>query len=108
MHDDGLFAHLGPPRSASSEPPPPPPSDALADWQVAQLREALAGAGTHTMDGRQSLVEELVGRPVASLRGLTVSEARMLLEALTARKRAAGSTGTSWDNREEDTWIDRL
>ncbi len=60
------------------------------------------------MEDRQRLVAELVGRPVASLRELTGPEARALLEKLAARRAAPTSQGSSWDERDEETWIDRI
>ncbi|TIC84448.1 hypothetical protein [Nocardioides sp. GY 10127] len=59
------------------------------------------------MAERQALVEEVVGRPVTSLRDLTSREATGALERLGEDRRRA-DTGSSWDDRVEDTWIDRL
>lgn len=108
MHDDGLFADLAPRRTAAPAPADSPTSEGLADWQRAQLREALDASDVHSMAERQSLVEEVVGRPVAALRELTAAEARKLLESLAARRTSAVADGSSWDDRDEDTWIDRL
>lgn len=80
----------------------------MADWQISQLRESLTSAGVQSMGERQRLVEELVGRPVASLRDLSIAEARMLLESLAARTRSTGDPSSSWGDRDGDTWIDRL
>ncbi|HTW13971.1 MAG TPA: hypothetical protein VMF51_02520 [Nocardioides sp.] len=103
--DSSLFGDDDPtevPAAAPTEQPGVP------DWQVRQLREALDRQGLESMEDRQRLVEEVTGRPVASLRALTSAEARALVEALAARRPAPRSTGSSWDDRDEDTWIDRL
>jgi hypothetical protein len=84
-------------------------ASALPDWQVEQLRSALDARGVRSMEDRQRLVGKLAGREVASLRELTWSEARTVSEALAADANANGRhQGSAWDQREEDTWIDRL
>lgn len=108
MHDDGLFADLGPSRSAPAASNSAENAGSLADWQITQLRESLAKSGAQSMAERQRLVEEIVGRPVPALRELTIPEARKLLESLAARRQSAAGAGSSWDDRDGDTWIDRL
>jgi hypothetical protein len=104
--DDGLFAdpRPAPPRVAVPDP------DEVPDWLVANLRKALDDLGSDSMAERQALVVELAGRQVGSLRDLTYVEARQVSERLTARRqrRSISSTRSSWDDREDDTWIDRL
>lgn len=78
-----------------------------ADWQISQLRQALDKTGASDMAARQRLVEGLVGRRVQSLRDLTSPEARLLSERMAARSIKIEG-GTSWDTREDETWIDRL
>jgi hypothetical protein len=80
----------------------------IPDWLVANLRSALNALGLASMDDRQVLIVELAGRPVASLRDLTVAEARQISEQLAARKKEGTDTRSSWDDRESDTWIDRM
>lgn len=109
MHDDdndGLFAD---PRPAPPQVAVPDP-DEVPDWLVANLRKALDELGADSMADRQALVVELAGRQVGSLRELTYVEARQVSERLTARKQqsSVSSTRSSWDDREGDTWIDRL
>lgn len=82
-------------------------TDRIADWQVTLLRRALDAAGATTMEDRQKLIEELAGRPVASLRDLDSSEARILSERLAA-KNTKREDGSAWDRRDGNTWIDRL
>lgn len=79
----------------------------IPDWLVDQLREALTARGLTATVERQQAVEDLAGRPVESLRSLTRAEAMRALEALSSDASSA-RPGSSWDGREEDTWIDRL
>jgi len=79
----------------------------IADWQVDLLRKALDARALTAMEDRQRAVEEAVGHPVANLRALTGEEAMRVLNRLGAR-RATSADGSAWDQREEDTWIDRL
>ena len=90
--------------------PPPTPTAApapVADWQVDLLRKALDARGLTDQQARQSLIEQHVGRPLTSLRDLTSEEALRVISALgptTSQPTAA----SAWDEREDDTWIDRL
>lgn len=93
---------------ALPRPEPPRPDDRLPDWQVLDLRKSLDMLGLVSMPERQSVIEELTGRPVASLRDLTFAEARRVTEAFAARRTNATPSGSAWDDRDEDTWIDRL
>lgn len=102
--DDGLFAD---PRPGQPTLPTPNP-EALPEWQVASMRKALDELGLVAMVERQAVIEELVGRQLASLRDLTFTEARGVSEALAARKKPSATAGSAWDNRDEATWIDRL
>lgn len=80
----------------------------ISDRQVSLLREALDARGLVTMDERQRAIETAAGRTVISLRALTQEEAIKVLSRLvqTAPQAAPGNSG--WDDREKDTWIDRM
>lgn len=80
----------------------------IADWQVDLLRKALDARGLTAMDDRQQAVEDAAGRPVESLRALTHDEAMSVLTKLGPAPTSGGRTTSSWDERDEDTWIDRL
>lgn len=97
--DEPLFG------AAADPSPTAAPSNRVADWQVAQLRRALDVAGHVDIADRQRVVVELVGRPVSSLRELKSSEALAVVQELATHRPAARS---SWDDRESDTWIDKL
>lgn len=110
--DDALF-DLGGPQSRPVEPLTAQPAPIRED-QIAQLREAFAGSGIDDMAARRELVENCVQRPTESLRDLRSTDVRFILERLkklAAARSGDGSTvatGSSWDQRDGDTWIDRL
>lgn len=87
--------------------PAPPAQPQLASWLVDSLRKALTARGLTTMTERQEAIESLAGRPVDGLTSLSRAEAMRILAELTPQ--SASQTGaSSWDDRDEDTWIDRL
>ena len=83
------------------------PAAPVADWQVDLLRKALDARGLTSMVERQRVIEEAVGHAVTSLRALTGEEAMRTLARLGERA-PAKAAGSRWDERDEDTWIDRL
>lgn len=90
-----------PDQSAQAEQP-------LADWLVNSLREALIARGFVATAERQQAIEAVVGRPVDSLRSLTRAEALRALDQLASASAPQTQSASSWDSRDEDTWIDRL
>lgn len=103
--DDALFGLADDiPASTPEESPAP-----IQTWQIDQIRNALDVTGITAMTERQTLIEEIVGRPVAALRELHFADVRRLLEELHTRKApTVASTDSVWDQREGDTWIDRI
>ncbi|MDR6688976.1 DNA polymerase-3 subunit epsilon [Arthrobacter sp. 1088] len=93
---------------------PSPSSDVLAPLpikpeQVQEIRAAFEKAGVESQSDRKALIESVIIREVASLRELRAVEARRILQRIEGlRSPKAASTGSAWDNREEDTWIDKL
>lgn len=79
-----------------------------ARWQVDLLRKALDSRDLTTMDARREAIAGVVGRPVESLQALTQVEALEALRKLGDTAPTSRSGGSAWDDREEDTWIDRL
>lgn len=75
--------------------------------QIAQIREAFDKAGVMEQDERKSLINAVLIRDVASLRELHAVEVRRILQAIEQRSKPK-STGSAWNDREEDTWIDKL
>ena len=80
----------------------------IADWLVDQLRGALTARGLITVVERQRAVEAAAERPVESMRSLTRAEALRVLERLSPESAAQTRSASAWDDRDEDTWIDRL
>ena len=77
--------------------------------QIQEIRDAFEEAGVVGQDDRRALIESVVVREVASLRELKAVEARRILQRINGlRSPEATSIGSAWDNREEDTWIDKL
>jgi hypothetical protein len=102
--DLSLFGDDDPavPRTQVSGPAP------IADWQIDLLRKALDARGLTAMSERQQAIEGAAGHPVESLRALTHEEAIMVLNRLGDKGAGRGRTISLWDDRDEDTWIDRL
>lgn len=66
-------------------------------------------AGITNQQARKALVDAVAIRDVPSLRALTAAEGRRVLSRIKERKVQNPKTGgSSWDMREEDTWIDRM
>lgn len=77
--------------------------------QIQAIRDAFERAGVVSQDDRRALIESVVVREVASLRELKAVDARRILQRIEGlRSPKPASTGSAWDNREEDTWIDKL
>lgn len=93
------------------EPSPDKPAerqDPIVDWQLDQIRRGFDARGTTDMAARQALVVGWVRRSVSNLRELSFREGQAVLNALGPLPAPKESTGSAWDDREEDTWIDRL
>jgi len=77
--------------------------------QIQAIRDAFEKAGVVGQDDRRALIESVVVREVSSLRELQAVDARRILQRIEGlRRHKPTSTGSAWDNREEDTWIDKL
>ena len=77
--------------------------------QIQEIRDAFEKAGVLGQADRKALIESVVVREVSSLRELQAVEVRRILQRI---HDLGGSkptrSGSAWDNREEDTWIDKL
>lgn len=89
-----------------SGPTESPAATGIAPWQVDQVRAAFNRRGVLDMQARRHFIEEIAGRPVDNLRELTFMEALRVLEGLSDTSPTRKTS--SWDDRDEDTWIDRL
>lgn len=90
------------------EPVAQPTAPPISDWQVDLLRKALDARGLTSMIERQTAIEAAAGREVPSLRALTQEEALSILNQFGQEPPKRSLSGSAWDDREEDTWIDRL
>ena len=82
---------------------------AITDQQIASIRSAFEEAGISSMEERQQLIESCVVRPVAGLRELQARDVRRILKRIGEQQHSTiPRTGSAWDNRDEDTWIDKL
>lgn len=105
MSDDpSLFGDDPSPAPVEATKAPTP----IADWQVDLLRRALDARGLTSMADRQQAIESAAGRAVESLRALSHDEGLQVLSRLGQQPSAGRSASSHWDDREEDTWIDRL
>ena len=89
-------------------PLPAPKEPPITDWQVDLLRNALDARALTAMNDRKRAIETAAERPVESLRSLTHDEALRVLSKLGQTPATKSPTGSAWDERDGDTWIDRL
>lgn len=77
--------------------------------QIQEIRAAFDGVGIMDQASRKALIESVVLREVDSLRQLRSIDAQRILQRLRQQTNPAPQwTGSAWDTREEDTWIDKL
>lgn len=83
---------------------------AMTDSQRSEIRGLFARLGVATAAQQFEVTAELTGARITSVGELNAATAHRLIGALMRRLQTAGrvTTGNSWDDREEDTWIDRL
>ena len=103
---ESLFAIPDGPKTLSHAVTYEPP--AIRDDQVAELRSAFDAAGITDQAERKQVVQSAVPRPIVSLRELRATDVRHVLARIVARGTASARMGSDWDQRGEDTWIDRL
>lgn len=82
----------------------------MSDAQLSSIREALDALRLITIEERKAVIERLAQREVESLRHLRPLEAQIILDRLRsqARRPSVATVGSAWQNRDGDTWIDRL
>ncbi|MEO5315555.1 hypothetical protein PV772_15805 [Pseudarthrobacter sp. CC12] len=77
--------------------------------QMQEIRDAFEEAGVVSQSDRKALIESVIMGEVESLRELKSVDARRILQRIKGlHSRKPTSTGSAWDNREDDTWIDKL
>lgn len=81
----------------------------ISEQQVELLRQAFGKAEIDEMSERQKIIQSCTNRPIANIRQLYTREVGAVLRRIASAGSAdAVMTGSAWDNREEDTWIDKL
>ncbi|WP_104091796.1 hypothetical protein [Arthrobacter sp. GMC3] len=82
----------------------------ITDAQIAEIRQAFAAAAITEQGGRKAIIDSCVLRPVQSLRDLYSTDFRRVIDRIqnANASQPEAAEGSAWDNREEDTWIDRL
>lgn len=88
----------------------PLPVIMMSEVQRATIRELFAQLGVGDAKSQFTIVGELTGTEIRSVNDMTATTAARLIDRLQSRIASAGQarTGNAWDDREEDTWIDRL
>lgn len=88
----------------------PPQTVMMSEAQRATIRTLFAQLGINDARRQFLVVGELTGTTIGSVSELTGSAAGRLIDGLGARIAQSGRarTGSAWDDREGDTWIDRL
>jgi DNA polymerase-3 subunit epsilon len=85
------------------------PDLAIAPEQIRRIREAFVRTGILEQEDRRTIVESVAGRAVASLGELRAVEATRIINRISERSTATPAvTGSAWDTREEETWIDKM
>lgn len=82
----------------------------MSEFQRTEIRRLFGNLDLSTAREQFDLVEVLVGIRLRIVTDLTASDAQQLILRLRGRvaNQSRSSTGNSWADREEDTWIDRL
>ncbi|MFJ4030032.1 hypothetical protein ACIPWF_22055 [Paenarthrobacter sp. NPDC089989] len=81
----------------------------ISPAQIASIRDAFDIAGITDMSTRQEVIQSCVVRRITNIRELYSRDVRQVLARIDAWGRMAEpASGSAWDNREEDTWIDKL
>ena len=105
---DGLLPLFSDEESADSEPEPVTKS--LTSSQREALRKAFVRLGVLSAREQFAIVAELTGQRIKSVQDLQESHAQTLIHRLEEKANSIGrqNTGNAWNDREEDTWIDKL
>ncbi|WP_045730244.1 hypothetical protein [Pseudarthrobacter chlorophenolicus] len=81
----------------------------ISPAQIASIRTAFDRAGIASMTERQQVIQSCVIRKISNIREVYSREVRQVLARIEGWGRTTNAaTGSAWDNREEDTWIDKL
>lgn len=105
MVTDALFSFGEAATPASNIVPAP-----MTPEQRIQIRELFAHLGVSEASRQFAIVKELTGVEVSQVGDMRASTAQRVIEGIRNRLARTGHvrSGSDWDTREEDTWIDRL
>lgn len=94
----------------SAHPVSEPLPKLMTASQRAIIRDAFGKLGLATAREQFDVVEEMTGVRITAVSDLEQSAAQSLIYRLESRVKTANkkNTGNSWDDRDEDTWIDKL
>lgn len=104
--DDALF-NFGPrPTSGTTQP-----TFATAE-QLRQIRQALDLAGIASQKDRKTVVQSAMSREVTSLNQLHAEEVTRVIyrinDIINANNALTSDSHSAWDERDEETWIDKM
>ncbi len=82
----------------------------MTESQRAEIRSLFNALGIQTAREQFDFVAEATGTRITSVLELDAPTANVLISRLRGRVAAHGRTftGNAWEDRTEDTWIDRL
>lgn len=81
----------------------------ISPEQIASIRNAFETAGIADMAERQEVIQSCVIRKISNIRELRSRDVRQVLARIERwGRKSEPASGSAWDNREEDTWIDKL
>lgn len=82
----------------------------ISPEQIRKLQAAFSEAGLVSAEGQKELVRTCVVRPIESLFDLRPGDLRPIFNRISERAwtKPKPTGGSTWDNRDEETWIDKL
>lgn len=88
------------------------PNRSATAEQIEQIRSAFETARITGQTERKALIQSVVKREIPSLRDLFEHEVTGVIyrinDAIHAVQQLGSQQRSAWDDREEDTWIDKL
>lgn len=109
--DDALF-------NLDSTDQQPPKNDSshlhirASETEIDRIRTTFANTKITAQDERKLFIENTLGREVSSLREILSHEVPRVIyrlnDIIIATQSSKASGRSAWDDREEETWIDKL
>lgn len=86
--------------------------DPISEEEIEKIRSAFANANIIDQEKRQHFIQSTLGREISSLSAVLSHEVPRIIYGLNdiifAAKSSTANERSAWDDREEDTWIDKL